>query len=482
MKSTQWCKTYLLPLLAGTVRLVTAASVLAQPIIPADDGTGTTVIQNGDNFDIQDGSLSKDGTNLFHSFQEFGIDSDQIANFLATPELRNILGRVIGENPSIIDGLIQVTGGTANLYLMNPAGIVFGANAQLNVPADFIATTATGMGFDNDWFNAFGDNNYLDLVGDPSQFAFDLSQRSIIINAGELAVEPGRDLALLGGQVVNTGTLTASGGTITIAAVPNSRLVKISQSGQVLSFEVELPRSNGGLTLPTNPLDLAALLTGPAHGVETGVEVTPSAEIQTDSGGIIPNQVGVAIASGKVESGTGHISIIGRGGTEENTILGIPGIQISQGSRVEAIGQGTITLNGTGGNGGNFSEDNNRGNRGISINNATVSSQDGTIHLIGTGGSGDNGLHYGVSIGNQGGSVQSTGTGTIIVEGTGGNGGEGTLHGSQGIKLDQGGLVSTNDGDIQFIGEAGTGPDQFNHGVELFRGSTVEVTGKGNIT
>jgi large exoprotein involved in heme utilization and adhesion len=67
---------------------------------------------------------------------------------------------VVGGNPSLINGLIQVTGGTPNLYLMNPAGIVFGENAQLNVPADFIATTATGIGFgDNLWFNAFGDNN-----------------------------------------------------------------------------------------------------------------------------------------------------------------------------------------------------------------------------------------------------------------------------------------------------------------------------------
>jgi len=481
MKSAQWCKICLLTLLAGTVSLVTADPVLAQPIIPADDGTGTIVTPNGDNFDIQGGSLSSDGMNLFHSFQELGINSDQVANFLATPELRNILGRVVGENPSIIDGLIQVTGGTANLYLMNPAGIVFGANAQLNVPADFTATTATGIGFGNDWFNAFGDNNYQNLVGDPSQFAFDLSPGGIIINAGELAVAPGGDLALLGGQVVNTGTLTTSGGTITIAAVPNSRLVKISQPGQVLSFEVELPRSNEGLALPTNPLDLAALLTGSGNTVETGVEVTPSAEIQTDSGGIIPNQVGVAIASGKVESGTGHISIIGRGGTDENTILGIPGIQISQDSRVEAIGQGTITLNGTGGSGGIYLESEYLpGNQGIWIDGATVSSEDGTIHLVGTGGSGENGLQSGISI-EQGGIVQSMGTGTLILEGTGGTGGEGTVRGNQGVILFQNGLVRSRDGDILFMGEGGTGPDQYNHGVEVFVRSSVEATGTGNI-
>ncbi|MEQ9355494.1 CHAT domain-containing protein [Coleofasciculus chthonoplastes] len=483
MKSAQWCKICLLTLCAGTVRLVTAAPVLAQSITPADDGTGTTVTPNGDNFDIQGGSLSNDGANLFHSFQELGINSEQIANFMATPDLRNILGRVIGENPSIIDGLIQVTGGTANLYLMNPAGIIFGANAQLNVPANFTATTATGIGFGNDWFNALGDNNYQNLVGDPSQFAFDLSQRGIIINAGELAVAPGRDLALLGGQVVNTGTLTASGGTITIAAVPNSRLVKISQSGQVLSFEVELPRNNEGLALPTNPLDLAALLTGSGNTVETGVEVTPSAEIQTDSGGIIPNQVGVAIASGTVESGTGHISIIGRGGTQENNTSGIFGIHIIDDSRVETIGEGTITLNGTGGSGGKFILGQAYpGNRGIWINNATVSSENGTIHLIGTGGSGENGLNSGVDIGNQGGIVQSTGTGTIIVEGTGGKAEEDAFEGSQGIRIDQASSISTKDGDIQLIGEGGTGSNRFNHGVEVYRSSTVEVTGTGNIT
>lgn len=481
MKSAQWCLTGLFTLLAGTLRLVTTAPVLAQSITPANNNdTGTTVTQNGNHFDITGGSLSSDETNLFHSFQEFGIDSGQIANFLATPNLRNILGRVMGENPSIIDGLIQVTGGTANLYLMNPAGIIFGANAQLNTPADFTATTATGIGFGNHWFNALGDNNYQQLVGDPNQFAFDLSQGGIIINAGDLAVEPGRDLALLGGQVVNTGTLTASGGNITIAAVPNSRLVKISQPGQVLSFEVELPRNNQGLALPKNPLDLVALLTGSGNTVETGVEVTPSGKIQTDSGGIIPSQVGVAIASGKVDSGTGHISIIGRGGTQENTQVSIPGIHVSHGSRVEAIGQGTITMNGIGGSGENLSQDN-RESRGIWIDDATVSSEDGTIHLVGIGGSGTNGLHAGVDI-DHGGRVQSTGTGTIRIQGTGGKAQEDAPQGSQGIRIDQASSISTHDGNIQLIGEGGTGSNRFNHGVEVYRRSTVEVTGTGTIT
>lgn len=65
---------------------------------------------------------------------------------MTSPSIRNILGRVTGGNPSIINGLIKVTGGNSNLFLINPAGIIFGAGARLNVPADFTATTANGIG------------------------------------------------------------------------------------------------------------------------------------------------------------------------------------------------------------------------------------------------------------------------------------------------------------------------------------------------
>lgn len=80
-----------------------------------------------------------------------------------------------GGNPSLINGLIQVTGGASNLFLMNPAGIIFGTNASLNVPASFTATTATGIGFGNDqWFDVLSSgNNWTTLVGTPSEFKFE---------------------------------------------------------------------------------------------------------------------------------------------------------------------------------------------------------------------------------------------------------------------------------------------------------------------
>ncbi len=195
--------------------LLWPASLSAQPIIPEPNSTGTEVNQNNNTYDITGGVQSSG--NLFHSFQEFGLNNGETANFLSSPEINNILGRVTGGRASIINGLIQVTGGNSNLFLINPAGIVFGPNSSLNVTADFIATTANGIGFNSGWFNAGGINQYQQLIGTPSMFRF--SGNGGIVNFGNLNVSPGHQLGLLGSTVLNDGTLTAPGGDVVITAV-----------------------------------------------------------------------------------------------------------------------------------------------------------------------------------------------------------------------------------------------------------------------
>ncbi len=279
---------------------------LASSITAAPDGTGTIITPDGNRIDIKGGTLSGDGANLFHSFGQFGLDANQIANFLSHPNIQNILGRVTGGNPSVINGLIQVTGGNSNLFLMNPAGIIFGSNARLNVPADFTATTATGIGFGDKWFNATGANNYAALVGTPNSFAFPNAQSGAIVNDGNLAVAAGQNLTLVGGKVGNTGTMQARGGQITIAAVPGENLVRISQEGRLLSLEVTPIAGNepNTWTLPT--ASLAELLTGSGEvGKETGMEVGSDRTVKlSDSGIIVPDQPGTAIASGTLDAST----------------------------------------------------------------------------------------------------------------------------------------------------------------------------------
>ena len=302
-----------IPFTAATLTLIAAQAVSAQPILPAADGTDTQVTADGNRIDIMGGRLSGDGANLFHSFSQFGLDANQTANFLSNPNIHNILGRVTGGDPSVINGLIQVTGGNSNLFLINPAGIVFGASASLNVPAAFTATTADGIGFGDHWFNATGVNNYTALVGTPSTFAFTTNQPGSIINAGNLAVSQGQNLTLLGGTVVNTGQLSAPAGQIIMAAVPGSNLVRLSQSGHLLSLEIDptAPAATSGIT----PLSLPQLLTGSGGGAASGVAVNPSGQVVlTDSGQVISTEAGTATASGTLDASGetgGAVNVLG---------------------------------------------------------------------------------------------------------------------------------------------------------------------------
>ncbi|NJR26643.1 MAG: filamentous hemagglutinin N-terminal domain-containing protein, partial [Richelia sp. CSU_2_1] len=290
-------------MLAIVTTVVSAVAIQAQPIIPAPDRTETTVAPDGNRINITGGQTSRDGTNLFHSFQQFGLSEGQIANFVSNPAIRNILGRVVGGNPSLINGLIQVTGGNSNLFLINPSGIIFGPNASLNLPAAFTATTATNIGFDSGWFHATGANDYSMLFGTPSIFSFNLSQPGSIINSGNLAVLPGQNITLIGGTVVSTGSLNAPQGNIIVAAVPGKNAVRLSQAGHLLSLEIGvgdagLLAQNEQLSLP---LSLPQLLGGAGGSHATGISVNGAGEVVLTAGLRVENG-DVAIANSTVNS------------------------------------------------------------------------------------------------------------------------------------------------------------------------------------
>src|SRR5919202_1719053 len=312
MKSTHKNPRFFLTSLSFTaltmweIGLYPASQIATAQITPATDGTNTQITPSGNQFNIQGGQQSSDGANLFHSFQQFGLTQGQTDNFMSNPNIRNILGRVVGGDASLINGLIQITGGNSNLFLMNPAGIVFGTNASLNVPAAFTSTTATGIGFNNNWFSAVGTNNYALLVGNPNTFAFTNTQPGGIVNFGNLAVGQGQNLTLLGGTVLSTGQVSAPGGNITVAAVPGESLVRISQPGNLLSLEIQ-PQSAAG-SFPQNwvlPVaSLPQLLAG-GGGSATGVTVNSQGQVELTGGVQVEN--GDAVAKG-VSAGTATLS------------------------------------------------------------------------------------------------------------------------------------------------------------------------------
>ena len=188
------------------------------------------------------------GSNLFHSFREFNVEANQQVRFTTPIGIENILTRVTGNNRSNIQGTLGVEGG-ANLFLLNPNGIIFGSHAQLDVRGAFVATTANGLLFsDGSEFSAtipqsppllainvpvglqFGKTPgeirnesaapQIDFTtGNPT-----LDNQGVPIPGG-LQVAPGKTLALLGGAVnLSGGGLTGVGGRIDLGSVTGGQV------------------------------------------------------------------------------------------------------------------------------------------------------------------------------------------------------------------------------------------------------------------
>jgi filamentous hemagglutinin family protein len=287
---------------------VSSNPVWAMPIVPNADGTNTNVNRTGNQFDITGGTRSRDGRNLFHSFKDFNLDAGQVANFVSNSKIQSILGRINGGNASVIDGLLKVSGGKSNLFLLNPSGIVFGKNATLDVPAAFTATTANGIQFGSGWFSATGTDDLQALKGAPVGFAFSGAQPGAIVNLGDLTVGSGQNLTLLGGTVASTGSLAAPDGQVTVSAVPGTSYVRLSQSGQFLSLEVKplsmsatLPNA-GSLTVASLP----QLLTGAGADSATELTVNPDGTVQLTGSTVTVNQGDVTVKT--LNAGTATIT------------------------------------------------------------------------------------------------------------------------------------------------------------------------------
>lgn len=307
--------------------------VRAQSIIQ-DNTTNTSISidPNLNQYNITGGESA--GNNIFHSFETFGLTQGEIANFLSELETRNIFGRVTGGDASVINGLLKITGGTPNLFFINPAGIIFGENSSINVPASFTATTANGIQIGNFWFDALGNNNYANLVGEPSGFAFLGSELGSIINLGDINVgvtedlslnedgllinsegnvifgaptqNPGDTINLVGGLVINTGTLKTPGGTINIVAVPEQQLVRITPEGSLLSIllptEAETILQPGIDSTNINPPSLPELLTGGGITEATAIAVVDGVVRLTGSDTEVPQDIGTNIVSGNIDT------------------------------------------------------------------------------------------------------------------------------------------------------------------------------------
>ncbi|MFS0518188.1 filamentous hemagglutinin N-terminal domain-containing protein [Nostoc sp. UIC 10607] len=244
---------FLISLPLATLGCLASMDTATGQIIPDNSlGTEKSVVNSNDNTDLIDGGARR-GANLFHSFQEFNVGQEGKAYFSNPAGIDNILSRVTGGKPSNIFGTLGVEDGNANLFFINPNGILFGPDARLDMRGSFLASTANSLLFDSEL--EFSTTNPqappMLAINIPIGLRFrenpvSITNQSVTDGVG-LQVSPGKSLSLVGGDIsLDRGRLTAAGGQVNLGGLAGKGIVGFNSDGG-LSFPDGVTRSDVSL-------------------------------------------------------------------------------------------------------------------------------------------------------------------------------------------------------------------------------------------
>ncbi len=201
------------------------------------DGTlGSAGALDGPNFAIEARLGQQRGNNLFHSFDRFNLNQHESATFSGPGTIKHVISRVTGGQASHINGLLRSTIPNADMYFLNPAGIMFGEQARLDVQGSLHVSTADylRLGLDGR-FDASQPKRSLLTVAPPSAFGFlDESPAGISKQYSFLAVPNRKTLSFIGGDLTLLDNHLAGRENSTLSA-PEGRvnLVSVASSGEV---------------------------------------------------------------------------------------------------------------------------------------------------------------------------------------------------------------------------------------------------------
>jgi filamentous hemagglutinin family protein len=214
------------------------------------DGTLSTEVTTSDNANFTIRGGKKAGGNLFHSFSEFSVHYQKSAIFDNALDVENIISRITGSSISKIDGLIKANG-NANLFLVNPNGIIFNANAHLEIGGSFIASSAESLIFEER--TEFSTKNTSTIptltITVPIGLQYGVNPGLIVSRSNfqtpglppaGLQVQSGKTLALVGGNItLENGFLTTYGGRIELGSVSDNSFVSLKPmlEGWKLGYE-----------------------------------------------------------------------------------------------------------------------------------------------------------------------------------------------------------------------------------------------------
>ena len=218
-----------------TLCYFTSPVVLSE--ITLDGSMGTTGSLVGPDYQITEGLGQRTGGNLFHSFGQFNINSAESATFSGSDGIKNVISRVTGGQASTIDGAFRSTIPGANVYFLNPSGVIFGENSSLDVQGSFHASTADYLKFkDGGKFETgVATTNPILATAAPEAFGFlDDTPAKIEILGGNgklLKVPAGETLSLIGGDInIDDRSLYAPSGQVILASAGSTGELVINES------------------------------------------------------------------------------------------------------------------------------------------------------------------------------------------------------------------------------------------------------------
>ncbi|MDM8525378.1 filamentous hemagglutinin N-terminal domain-containing protein [Desulfococcaceae bacterium HSG8] len=195
---------------------------------------------SGPHYEISADFGKQAGSNLFHSFGQFNISTGESAMFTGPNSVDNIIARVTGGMASRIDGPLRSEIPGANMFLLNPRGVMFGPSASLDISGSFHVSTADYLRLGGDGrFDAVHTENTVLTTAQPSAFGFLGDEPAGISVEGVLEVPEGRALSATGGDInISGGVLAAQSGQVSIASAASAGEVALTDSGQdISSFE-----------------------------------------------------------------------------------------------------------------------------------------------------------------------------------------------------------------------------------------------------
>ncbi|MBD2186006.1 S-layer family protein [Planktothrix sp. FACHB-1355] len=379
-----------------------AQHAIGQIVPDATLPVNSTVTPQGNTNLIEGGTAA--GSNLFHSFREFSVPTGTEVLFNNKLDIQNIFTRVTGNSISNIDGLIRANG-VANLFLLNPNGIIFGPNAQLNIGGSFFASTANTIKFaDRIEFSTtntqtpllsvnvpvglqYGANpGEIRVQGKGQEFGTTGTKESFDRSLNPLEVRDGNTLALVGGNVIiDGGILQSAGGRVELGGLAGEGTVGVNTDVETFNqTSLQFPDSGdsgigvspvplanvsiinksginaigdrgGSITISGRNIDISgnSLLTA---GIGKGLGTT-----ETIAGDISLNAIAaLTIASSTIENNLNPDAIGNSGNININTesltvtegsLLSSTTFGQGNGGNITIIASDRITFNGTGNNG-----------------------------------------------------------------------------------------------------------------------------------